>query len=274
MEKGSCGENAGSELLTMIKRFTWKNGGKDMNLRGFIQHKKRWLLFLGEEILLAALLDFLFYKEFLAMIPLLALALFHLKQRLEGAEEDDRKQLEADFREALNAMSVSLRAGTSLDHAVPETAAVLSRVLGNENQLAREFYRMTERLRVGIPVEKQFRALADRSGSRIIENFSEVLTAAKRMGGNLPVIIRRTAEQIELRLETEEEIRTVLAAKALEQKIMTAMPLGILLYLQLTSPEYLSVLYHSILGAGVMTACLLVWIGSALWGQKIVRVEI
>ena len=40
----------------------------------------------------------------------------------------------------------------------------------------------------------------------------------------------------------------MIAQKKLEQKVMNVMPLFLLFYLDITSPGYLNVLYHNVLG--------------------------
>ena len=60
-----------------------------------------------------------------------------------------------------------------------------------------------------------------------------------------------------------------MASKRYEQTLMSFLPCGILLYLQLISPGFLEVLYTTALGAGVMTVCLAIYIAAVLWGRRI-----
>ena len=75
-------------------------------------------------------------------------------------------------------------------------------------------------------------------------------------------------------MDVEREIETSVAAKKYEQRIMSIMPGVILLYMQLTSPGFLDVLYTTAFGAVVMTACLLVYAVSLFWGRKIVEIHV
>ena len=65
-----------------------------------------------------------------------------------------------------------------------------------------------------------------------------------------------------------------MSEKALEQKIMCVIPLGILGFLRLTSPEFLSGMYGNLTGRAVMTVCLLIYAVAYLWGKKIVGIEV
>ena len=65
-----------------------------------------------------------------------------------------------------------------------------------------------------------------------------------------------------------------LAAKKSEQMIMSLMPAGIILYLQLASPGFLDILYGNPFGICAMTVCLTVY-GAAYWmGKRIVEIEV
>lgn len=50
------------------------------------------------------------------------------------------------------------------------------------------------------------------------------------------------------KIDVRKEIETTLSAKKAEQMIMSLMPAGIILYLQLTSPGFLEVLYGNPFG--------------------------
>ena len=70
------------------------------------------------------------------------------------------------------------------------------------------------------------------------------------------------------------EIRTAVTAKQLEQRMMLVLVPGILLFTTISSPEYGEVLYHTPLGVLVMTACLIGYLAAALWGDRIVTIEV
>ena len=87
-------------------------------------------------------------------------------------------------------------------------------------------------------------------------------------------IIQNTSMRIGDKVELEREIKTTMSAKRMEQRIMSVMPLFILMYIGLTSPEFLSVLYGNPLGILVMSVCLAAYGGSVLLAKKIVNIKI
>lgn len=87
-------------------------------------------------------------------------------------------------------------------------------------------------------------------------------------------ILNRCISSIEERIQVKKEIDAVLASRKMEQKIMSFIPLGIILYMQITSPEFLSVLYGNPVGICVMTACLLMYTAAFQWGVRLTQIDV
>ena len=124
------------------------------------------------------------------------------------------------------------------------------------------------------PIEKLFYEFAAASGCEDILNFAEVFLFAKRSGGDFGRIIKSTTERIRDKMEVEEEIQTVLSGKKMEQKVMSVIPIGLLVYLRLTSGDFLAPLYGNAAGICVMTGALAAY-GVALWlSEKIISIKV
>ena len=227
-----------------------------------------------ESLLHVAAIDYLFYKRFLVFLLLLPAGVLLYKVRIRDLGQARRKKLENDFREAISFLAISLRAGYSVENALLEAERDLADVIGPDADMTLEMHRINAKIRISVPVETVLRDFAVRSGSEEIGNFASVFYAARKLGGNMSEVTMETAERIGERMDVEHEIETSVAAKKYEQKIMSVMPGVILLYLQLTSPGFLDVLYTTAFGAVVMTACLLVYVISLYWGRKIVDIRV
>ena len=107
-----------------------------------------------------------------------------------------------------------------------------------------------------------------------IESFAELLSTAKRSGGNLVHMMDKAIGILTEKMEVEQEIQTMLSGKKLEQRIMCGMPIFMLLYLRITNPLYLAGLYHNWVGVLVMTACLVATCIAACWGARLIRIEV
>ena len=87
-------------------------------------------------------------------------------------------------------------------------------------------------------------------------------------------VIRQVARMLGDKIDVKKEIEATLAAKKSEQMVMSLMPVGIILYLKLTSPGFLDMLYGNLFGVAVMSVCLGIY-GVAYWlGMKIVDIEV
>lgn len=87
-------------------------------------------------------------------------------------------------------------------------------------------------------------------------------------------VIIDTVQTIAGRLEVREEIDTMLRGRQYEQKIMRAVPLLILIYMDFTSPGFFSVLYGSLLGRGIMTCCLAVYLAALYLAGRISDIQV
>ena len=207
----------------------------------------------------------------IVFLPGIVLWIRYMKKRQSDLR---KKQLAGEFQDALELLALSLKAGYSVESAFKETAKELEKLHGHDADVTQEFLRIRRQLNCQIPIETLLEDFAARSDLEDIRNFSAVFSAAKRLGGDLPGIIRTAADTIGGRIEVEKEIENVLAAKKFEQKIMAVMPCAIILYMRLGSPGFLDVLYESAIGHLVMACALIIYAGAVFWGMQIVRIEV
>lgn len=224
--------------------------------------------------LLVLAVNFLFYRRWWVTFPLIPLGVYAARMHMKSRLENKKRQQRSEFREALSCLSVSLRAGYSVENAIRETAKDLANILGPEADMTRELAYIYSQLLVSVPVEALLLDFAARSESEDIESFAAVFAAAKKTGGSLVDIISRTARIISDKIDVEREIETSLAAKKYEQRIMSVMPCGIIIYMEAASPGFLDVMYTTTFGLLAMTGCLLVYAGAVYWGSKIVDIKV
>lgn len=219
-------------------------------------------------------MSFLFYHSLfpaLAAVPFTGKFLKEQKKRLAGKQ---REQLLEEFLTGIRAVSNALGAGYSIENAFDEALKETEKVYGKEGMIVREFFYLTSMLKVNRTLEYLLADLAKRSGLEDVENFSEVFSVARRSGGDLNLIILSTVENIGQKEETRQEIETGLAAKRMEQKVMSGIPLFILFYVGAASPEFLEGMYGNALGVLVMSVCLAVYFAAFQWSIRIVRIEV
>lgn len=171
-------------------------------------------------------------------------------------------------------LAASLLAGYALENAFTDAQKELRVLYGEESIMYGELERMNRQVAMNQPLERVFAEFAIKYGVEEIVNFSEIMTFAKRSGGDFVEIIQRTVEDIGSKIRIEAEIQTMIAQKKMEQKIMNIMPIFLLVYLDITSPGYLDVLYGNLLGITVMTLCLLGY-AAAIWlSERMANIEV
>ena len=87
-------------------------------------------------------------------------------------------------------------------------------------------------------------------------------------------LIGQTAGIIRDKIQVQEEIHTMTAAKVLEQQVMSAVPFLIVLYIDLTSPGFFDSMYETEAGRLVMTCCLGTYGAAVILAGRILDIEI
>lgn len=187
--------------------------------------------------------------------------------------ERRRWRLTVQFKDAMESLVSAMAAGYSLENSIREARNDLALMYREEDIIMKELDYMIHKIKLKVPVEHLIKELGDRSGAEDIMTFAEILMTAKRTGGNLVQVMRHTAANITEKIETRREIETLVSGKKMEAKCMTAIPLLMILYLRIFSPGFLDPLYHNIMGAGIMTIALAVYVISFLWGQRIMKID-
>ena len=139
---------------------------------------------------------------------------------------------------------------------------------------SKELQIVVRQLRLQVPVEQALEEFAGRVDLEDLRSFTAVFIAAKRSGGDMLAIIKDTAAQIGDKIDVKREIETILAAKQYEFRVMSAVPYVIIGYMTLSFPEFMGTLYGNLAGTGVMTVCLLIYVGAYYLGLKIIRIEV
>ena len=189
-------------------------------------------------------------------------------------EEKRRKRLSLEFREMLSVLASELQAGYSPENAFRQTLPQIRRVYGADAPITEGLEKICKKLDLNIPVEPLLEEFAEESRDDDILHFVSIFSSAKRTGGDMVRIIRHTAEVMSEKIEIEREIASVMASKRYEFRLMTAIPMGIILYMRLTFPGFTSILYGNVFGIVFMTIALGLMVFAARIGQKMVSVEV
>lgn len=223
---------------------------------------------------IAGIISWLFYRSLYGFAGTIPLYLFVKKYLREYLLRRQKKQMLFQFREILQMTVAALKAGYAMENAFVEAWQEYVGLYGCKTIIAQEFCNINHKVQLNIPLEQLIDDFAQRSGIEEILSFSQVFGFAKRSGGDMMKIFYGTVEKIRQKSEVERQIETVVTAKKTEQRIMDLVPFGILFYVGVTSPDFLKPLYGNILGASVMTVCLLGYLGAFLLAERILDIQI
>lgn len=230
--------------------------------------------YLTQSVCICAAADYLFYQSYWFLPAVIPISFVYLKWQKKHLIRERRKRLNYQFKDALTSLSVALQAGYSVENAVSACARDLERLYEKGTDILEEFHYIESQQHVSVPVEELFLDLGERSGVEDIENFASVFYTAKRTGGDMSKVIQKVSRMLGDKIDVKKEIEATLAAKKSEQMIMSLMPAGIILYLQMTSPGFLGVLYGNPFGIGAMTLCLGIYAAAYWMGRRIVDIEV
>ena len=235
---------------------------------------REWALYAAQGIFFAAVLAYVFYRSWLVFCLMLPSAVFVPLYMRKVLKKRRLEKLQAQFKDAILVLASCLNAGYSVENAFGAALEEVARVYGEESLMAAELRLILHKLHMNRPLEEAFRDLADRSGLEDVGNFADIFLAARQSGGELTKIIAGTAQIISEKLQIQEEILTMTAARRLEQKIMSGIPIVIVVYIQVSSPGFFEILYGTMMGRILMTACLGIYLFACWMSDRILEIEV
>lgn len=235
---------------------------------------KDWFVYIGKMLIKGFVVGYLFYDSFRAILLFIPFYLMEFKKSRRKLLEKQKLELTLQFRSMIEGLAGALNAGYSMEHAFSVVKEDLQLLYDQRSYIFRELDGIIAGVNMRIPVEELLKDFGDRSGIDDIQNFANVVIAAKKSGGNLIHIIQKTVRSISDKLAVESEITTLIASKKLEQKIMMVMPYAMIAYLRTSNGSFLDCLYHNGLGITCMTVFLILIYLADFWAEKIMEIQV
>lgn len=229
-------------------------------------------------ILCAALalmaLGFVFYRSLAMSLLLTPVSLYYPKIRRMQIINRRKLELKLQFKDALQSLSSSLHAGRSFESALKGAISDLLIQYELDSYIIKELSIIVRRLEANETVESAFLEFAERSHIEEIESFAEILDICKRTGGNLISAIKISTDIISDKIEVQSEIQSILSQKKLEQKILSIMPIIIILMLSMSAMDFMLPVFTEVIGRIVMTFSMGLFVISYLISEKITNIEV
>jgi len=222
-----------------------------------------------------AFMVFLFYHSLLLSL-LSGVLVRYIRPFYEQFMVRRRMQdLEAQFKDLLYCISASVAAGRQMQEALVEAEESMSIMYSQDRSIMIELSYMRKCILENNESDRiLLEDFARRSKSEDINNFVQVYTTCRNMGGDLEKIISRASVILTDKMNIEREIKAITAQKTLEGRIIALMPPAMLLALNLVSQSYIAPLYSTLTGRLIMTGCLAATVCGVWLMEKISAIEL
>ncbi|MFN2526085.1 MAG: type II secretion system F family protein [Actinomycetota bacterium] len=178
----------------------------------------------------------------------------------------DRLQLQ--LPDILMVLAASLRAGHSFQQAVEAAAREI------DEPGSVEFGRVMAEIRVGRSVDDAMNALADRVGSEDFRWAVIAMNIQREVGGNLAEVLDNVAETMRERQNVRRQVQVLSAEGRLSMYILAGLPVALGVYLGLSNPSYIGLLFTTGLGLLMVGVSALLLVAGILWMRKLIQIDV
>lgn len=245
------------------------------DLRVYKLSRKEEILYHAGLVLAGLAVSYLLYRNIFFAVVILPFS-----KKIKGFVTDSiisrrRKRYLAEFKDFLFMASTAIGAGRSMKDAIAESIPSMRNIHGRRSILAGDLEKAYERMETGGENDVTvLRDMAELSGLEDVHDFVTVYSICKMTGASLITALNKAASVIMEKMSIDREIEELIRRKESEGMVIFVMPVLIILFLNLTAPDYIAPLYETVAGRVIMTAVCASIIGIYAMIQKIVSVEI
>lgn len=224
---------------------------------------------------LASVIGYLFYKNILIAALFVVFSYPTERYYLRYLVGKQKRELSYQFRDLLYSLSSSFATGRQMQEALAEAEGGLRMIYDEDAHICRELSHIVKRMRESRELEEELLwDFALRSNVADIRSFVDIYSICKRTGANMDKVIMKAINVLLDKIDIQREIHMLTAQKRMESYILTATPFIVLLFLQIVSPDYLSVMYLTLSGRFLMSLALLAIVASFFWSMKITQISL
>lgn len=225
-------------------------------------------------LLTVVVIGYLFYGNIIGALFLVPSVIPIYRQRRQKIIMKNRKEMERQLKDMLISVSDAMNTGYSIENAIKESYRDIVGMYGYNSAIGRELRLIISRLKLNVSIEVVLQEFASRIEIEDALLFEEIFSVAKRTGGNMTEVIKNVTNNLVLKRSVQEDIDVAINEKRMEQKVMTIIPIFIIVYITIASPGFLDIMYETWMGRIIMTVFLIAYILAYLWSQKITSIEI
>ena len=219
-----------------------------------LKEKTKYILISAAIILV---ISYAFYNSLWPMLILPIAVKMGIKRYSDFMVTKRKEELLYQFKDLLYSISSSIATGRHMRESLEEGLSSLMEIYSNDDLIIIELEDMTGKMRnTNLQDIEVLQDFAIRSKLDDIQNFTEVYGACKVSGGNFILAINKAANVIGEKISIERDIKLMISQKKFEGKIITFMPIAILFFFYIMSPDYIKIMYETFGGRIIMTVSL------------------
>ena len=178
------------------------------------------------------------------------------------------ERIERQFPEALDLMGRAMRAGHAFPSAVKMVADEMADPMG------RDFRILFDEMNYGVPTNEALVHLAARVPVPDVSYFVVAVMIQRESGGNLAELLDKISTIVRERLKLLGEVRTLSAEGKLSAIILTALPFGVALVVNLVNPAFMDVLWTDPMGQRMVGVAIFMMLVGIMWMRSIIRIRV
>ena len=178
------------------------------------------------------------------------------------------KKLEEQLPEAIMLISNSVKAGFGLLQSLNLAAEQL------EHPISTEFSQTIHEMNVGSNTDEALMALSERAQNYDLDLCVTAMLVQRSVGGNLGEILDTVAETMRERIRIRGEITTLTAQQMMTGIVIGLLPVGVGLLFLVVSPEYISILFTTPMGKGMLAVAVVMETIGVMIIRKILDIEV
>ena len=218
---------------------------------------------------------YVFYHSLILSALLALFAVKAPKIRTRQIIDKRKNQLSLQFKDMLYSLSSALSVGKSVETGIRDSLQDLQVIYpDSETDILVELGLILRGLGMNNTIEDMFGQFAERAHLEDIDNFVDIFVTCKRTGGDLIEVMRSTSNTIGDKIEVKQEIETMISGKKYEFNFLMILPVIMVLFLTLTSGDYMAPVFTTIVGRIAMTVAIAIFALAYVVGSKIMKINI
>jgi tight adherence protein B len=237
---------------------------------------RRYFLFMIPVCFIMFIVSLLAFRSLFLSTIISLLGLTFPKAMISNTLKKRKERLNFQFRDALNSIMQSLKAGLSINSALIKCADDLERIYMSvkEKPILLEFRKIKNDLSMGASVDDVLLGFGKRAKLEDVDDFTNSIIIVRQKGGNLVEVMENVTKVITDRIAIKNEISVLTASKRVEARILVAIPIFIIVSISLLSPSYMEPLYSTFWGKILILLGIVFLVINYYIGKKITNINV